>query len=1048
MNGARHKLSIDSVVVISGWGTTLLGLLGLISWLYGVTSIFSVKPDYISMSFDSAILFIVFGVLLLSGAFKQNLRINKLFTIAVVSTILIYGLLRFTEYFIDINVTFHDFLFPIHGKFITSLLKPSSPVTNLMFFLCGAALLLKIISKGKIKILNMVSGLGLVIGIAGFASALGYFYNTPLLNRGEMSSLSVISAVAFFLMGSGLVAIGGTRNILIRNFVGQSPSAMILRTIVPVIIAIILIQGFMDVTFFSNSVLNHTLLYISSIFFLIILTSVVIVKVSQIVFSNASKAEAERLQAEEKLKRSEENLRLLLNSAAEAIYGIDLNGNCTFCNPACLNLLGYNHPNELIGKNMHDKIHYMFSDKTFYPLEECHIFEAFRKGEGIHSDNEVLWRADNTCFFAEYWSYPQYSDGVIVGAVVTFLDITERKRMEEELKKSHKELEQKVAERTQELQKNYDILDNIYKLVPGVIYQYQLFPDDCSCYPYVSDSINDIFEITPEEVRNDASKVFSILHSDDRDFIVTTIRESAQTLQPLHVEYRVVLPKKGLRWCMSDARPKRQADGSTLWHGFISDITEHKVMQESLRKSEEWFRDMVENTIDWIWEIDENGVFTYTSPQVSYILGYLPDELKNKTLFDLMLPDESEKLKDFIIGKMQEKERIISLECVHVKKDGQQIVLERNAGPVYNPDCTLAGYRGIDRDITKRIKGQKELKASENKYRMLHETLRDGFVSTDMEGVINEINSPFLDMLGYDHKDEILSLNYTDLTPAKWYQLDLEMLNNQILKRGYSGNYEKELRRKDGTLIPVGLRTILLRDEEGNPTGMWSIVRDISERKKLQKLIIDATLETEEKERNRFSEDIHDGLGPLLSTINLYVNALLSPDYSEVQKHEMISNLPHITQQAIQTAREVARNLMPNVLQSYGLVKAIEAFCSDISKSCGIKINFDSANYKSGVAKNKEILTYRIINELINNTIKHAKATLVNVDIESNNDMLWLNYSDNGIGFKIEEVMKSESKGQGLQNIFNRVKTLEGVINYITEPGKGVNVTLSFSLHN
>ncbi len=138
------------------------------------------------------------------------------------------------------------------------------------------------------------------------------------------------------------------------------------------------------------------------------------------------------------LQESEEKTRILLDSTAEAIYGIDMNGDCTFCNNACLRLLGYRHPDELLGKNMHWQIHGKHADGTFFPVEECHIFQAFNQGENIHVDDEVFWRAGGTCFPAEYWSYPQTRDGVIVGAVVSFLDITGQKSMMDKIAQSRK----------------------------------------------------------------------------------------------------------------------------------------------------------------------------------------------------------------------------------------------------------------------------------------------------------------------------------------------------------------------------------------------------------------------------------------------------------------------------------------------------------------------------------------------------------------------------------------------------------------------------------
>jgi PAS domain S-box-containing protein len=144
----------------------------------------------------------------------------------------------------------------------------------------------------------------------------------------------------------------------------------------------------------------------------------------------------ERKLAEEALKQSEERILLLLNSVAEGIYGVDTNGICTFCNSSCLQQLGYEHQDELLGKNMHWLIHAKHPDGTNFPIEECRIYQALKVGEGVHLDDEVFWRSDGTSFPVEYLSYPQSQNGVVVGAVLSFLDITERKLMERTLREN------------------------------------------------------------------------------------------------------------------------------------------------------------------------------------------------------------------------------------------------------------------------------------------------------------------------------------------------------------------------------------------------------------------------------------------------------------------------------------------------------------------------------------------------------------------------------------------------------------------------------------
>lgn len=153
----------------------------------------------------------------------------------------------------------------------------------------------------------------------------------------------------------------------------------------------------------------------------------------------------ERDLAVDALRESEEKFRLLLDSTAEAIYGIDTNGNCIFCNPACIDLLGYSRETDLIGRNMHQLIHHHHSDGTEYPEKECKIYMAFRKGKGVTVEDEVLWRKDGSFFDAEYSAFPIIKENTAVGAVVTFHDITQRKKANAELIEAKRQAEEASA---------------------------------------------------------------------------------------------------------------------------------------------------------------------------------------------------------------------------------------------------------------------------------------------------------------------------------------------------------------------------------------------------------------------------------------------------------------------------------------------------------------------------------------------------------------------------------------------------------------------------
>ena len=157
------------------------------------------------------------------------------------------------------------------------------------------------------------------------------------------------------------------------------------------------------------------------------------------------RVEAALAESRNRLGDSEAQTRLLLDSTAEAIFGVDLDERCTFVNRSCLDLLGYERSEELLGHPIHELIHHHYPDGAPYPVAECKAMPAQIKGSRVHVDDEAYWRKDGTALPVEYWSHPILRDGRVEGAVVTFLDITQRRRNEESLR-----LAAKVFENTQE----------------------------------------------------------------------------------------------------------------------------------------------------------------------------------------------------------------------------------------------------------------------------------------------------------------------------------------------------------------------------------------------------------------------------------------------------------------------------------------------------------------------------------------------------------------------------------------------------------------------
>ncbi len=259
--------------------------------------------------------------------------------------------------------------------------------------------------------------------------------------------------------------------------------------------------------------------------------------------------------------KRENFLKLILDSTAEAIYGIDLQGNCTFCNQACLDILGYATEKELLGKNMHLICHYKYPDGRHYPVENCNIYIAFKLEEKTHCDAEVFWRKDDSCFPAEYWSYLQYEEGVIVGAVVTFLDITERKKSEKA---------------GQESENRFRTLANT---APVLIWIAGL---DKLCFWFNQVWLDFTGRSMEQEMGNGWAEG---VHPEDLQHCLDIYITSFDAQKKFSMEYRLRRADGEYRWLLDNGVPRFDDDGDFLGYiGSCTDITERKVAQEQSKE--------------------------------------------------------------------------------------------------------------------------------------------------------------------------------------------------------------------------------------------------------------------------------------------------------------------------------------------------------------------------------------------------------------------------------------------------------------------------------
>lgn len=268
------------------------------------------------------------------------------------------------------------------------------------------------------------------------------------------------------------------------------------------------------------------------------------------------------------LSEQDDDLRLLLDSTAEAIYGIDLQGRCVFCNASLLRTLGYPGPEAVIGRNMHELIHHSHQDGSAFEGKDCRIFKAFREGCEVHVDDEVLWRSDGSCFPAEYWSFPKRRGGAVVGAVVTFVDISDR----------HNALRQ--AREAEALWK---------VVVDGTgdgVWDWCLDTGNVSYSPRALEMIGH----APEEMTNSLTDWSCRVHPDDFEGVTRAVEECLTGQSPVYAfEHRLRCRDGSWKWVLGRGTViQRDSAGRPLrMLGTNVDISVRKALQHELARRDE-----------------------------------------------------------------------------------------------------------------------------------------------------------------------------------------------------------------------------------------------------------------------------------------------------------------------------------------------------------------------------------------------------------------------------------------------------------------------------
>jgi PAS domain S-box-containing protein len=532
-----------------------------------------------------------------------------------------------------------------------------------------------------------------------------------------------------------------------------------------------------------------------------------------------------------------------------------------------------------------------------------------------------------------------------------------------------------------------------------------------------------IYSSQPDSFLDAEIKLLSKL-ANDLSHGITTIRLRAahrlaeEALSKSHGELEILVKKRTHELQIANDLLKKE-------------INIGKQQEQRLKIAEEKYRTVADFTYNWEFWIDQNDIMLYCSPSCERITGYKATEFMENSglILNIVHPDD----KNEYITQTRNDNNVRGSQSEFqfriVRIDGNVRWLGHLSQSIYDKSGNYIGRRGSNEDITERIIKDQLLKTSNHKYELLSENITDG-IFICRNGRFEYVNKALTQIFGFsDHeleRFELLELLKTDSSNKLADFLSQNGSLSQIL------NIEIECLKKDRSVIFVEF----VLNYIANEGAIYGVAHDITEKKQIQKNIVKAIIQTEEKERAFFSKELHDGIGPLLSAVKLYLQWSEKPKPNK-SKEEIIHKAGDILDDALTSVKEISNKLSPHLLTYYGLTSAIQSFVDRVDESSAIRIIFES-DVTRRLDFEIEAAIYRVTIECINNTVKHALADNITIRLNDAGNQIHLRYKDDGIGFDLKETLANQ-RGLGLFNLQNRIQTIGGEITLFSEPGKGVD---------
>ncbi|MFN8288789.1 MAG: PAS domain S-box protein [Chitinophagaceae bacterium] len=742
-------------------------------------------------------------------------------------------------------------------------------------------------------------------------------------------------------------------------------------------------------------------------------------------FLSVSRDITDKKEAEEQLKKSELFFRNLIAESADGIVITNENGIISFAAPSDVNILGY-RTEELTGRHVFEFVH---------PAEMAKAMESFSNAlKGIKKDpyiNLRLRKSDGQWLWCSVRAHNMFENPIIGSMVIYFHDNTVPMRALSELRN------QAIT------------LSNVFDLIITCDFDYRVLSWNKRAEQVVGYKeeevlgkfLGDITRLTYEGLSS--AKVAAIL--DEKGYWqgeISFLNREGVRKTVLHTA----------SYLLNEAGERTAIIGTGI------DITEKKMAEEKMHQSEVFYRTLAENSFDGIILTDESGILKNCGPSITKISGYRPEELTGRNIFEFVHPEDSMLAIQSFFTEVN-KESVLNYLIIRLRHATRGWVWCLVRAHNLLEDPVLRSIVIYFTDDTKRKEIEDKLRESETRFRNMIHNLRLGIVLRNEKGEMLTCNQSAIGMLGFSEE----KLLHTGAINEQWdiihedgssftieeYPVNVVLRSEQTVKDVVMGLFRPAM--NDRVWLLVNATPVF--NDEGKLINVISSYADITEQRRMsqaliqqeiqkQKLITQATIDGQERERLEIGKELHDNINQHLTTTRLYLEVTKDKCSGEVQE---LVNLAHKNlSDIVSEIRRLSQSLVPPTLGDIGLTESVQELCESLKRVHSFSMEFTHHSFaEKYLPDNMKLMIFRIIQEQVSNIIRHAKANKVRINLESDHRIVRFSIADDGQGFDPQRY----KKGMGLSNISNRASLFGGRMQIDSSPGKGCTITVTIPLH-